>query len=75
MLTTPTLLILIPALPLLAAAATAALGPRWLRGRSHAPVVTAIGLSFVASAMLIFRVQERIDRREEMKTSSQAVDC
>ena len=57
-----TLLILIPGLPLAAALLTAALGPRVLRARSHLPTVAALALSFVASMLLVFRVQERIER-------------
>ena len=57
-----TLLILIPALPLAATVVTAVLGPKVLRGRSHVPVVAALALSFVASILLIFQVQERIDQ-------------
>ena len=56
-----TLLILIPGLPLAAALLTAVLGPRVLRARSHLPTVAALALSFVASMLLIFRVQERIE--------------
>jgi NADH-quinone oxidoreductase subunit L len=59
-----TLLILIPGLPLAATLLTAVLGKRVLRGRSHLPVVAAIALSFVASILLVFQVQQRIDRRE-----------
>ena len=57
-----TLLILIPALPLAATLLTAVLGPRLLRGRSHLPAVTAIGLSFVASILLVFQVQEDVEK-------------
>jgi NADH-quinone oxidoreductase subunit L len=57
MLTIPTLLVLVPALPLLAAAVTAALGPRVLRERSHIPVVAAIGLSCLASIVLLLEVR------------------
>ncbi len=67
-----TLLILIPVLPLAAALATAALGTRLLRGRSHVPVVTAIALSFVASILLVFQLQERIDERAAQPGSSRA---
>jgi len=56
MLTTASLLVLVPALPLLAAVVTAALGPQVLRERSHIPVVTAIGLSCLASIVLVFEV-------------------
>ena len=47
------LLILIPALPLAAAVLTAVLGPRVLRTRSHLPTVIAIGVSFLASLLLL----------------------
>jgi len=50
------LLVLVPALPLVAAAVTAVLGPRVLRGRSHVPVVAAIGASCLASLVLVFLV-------------------
>jgi NADH-quinone oxidoreductase subunit L len=60
-----TLLILIPAMPLLAAVLTAALGPRVLRGRSHLPTVLAIGLSFAASLLLLLEV-----RREGNKAAA-----
>ncbi len=53
----PTLLVLIPALPLAGAAVTAALGSRLLRGRSHVPVVAGIAASFVAAAALVFAVR------------------
>ena len=61
----PTLLILIPALPLAATLLTAALGPRVLRERSHMPVVTALLLSFAASIMLVFQVQQKIEQTAE----------
>ncbi len=51
------LLILIPGFPLLAAIATAVLGPRFLKERSHWPVVVAIGLSFVCSVALALHVR------------------
>jgi NADH-quinone oxidoreductase subunit L len=63
MLDIKTLLILIPALPLAATLLTAALGRRVLRGRSHIPVVCAFLLSFVASILLVFQVQEQIERQ------------
>ncbi len=67
-----TLLILIPALPLAAALATAALGTRLLRDRSHVPVVTALVLSFAASVLLVFQLQERIEERATQPGSSQS---
>ena len=54
-----TLLLLVPGLPLLAAIVTAALGPRVLRHRSHWPVVGAIGLSLLASLLLVWQGDAR----------------
>ena len=51
-----TLLILIPAMPLLAALATAALGPMVLGRRSHWPTIAAVTISLVASLVLISQV-------------------
>ncbi len=62
MLDIKTLLLLIPALPLAATLVTAALGKHILRGRSHIPVVTALLLSFLASIVLLFEMQQKIDR-------------
>ena len=53
----PTLLILIPALPLAGAAVTAALGPRILLGKSHIPIVTGIAGAFLAAVSLLFAVR------------------
>ena len=50
--TTKTLLILIPGLPLLAAVVTALCGARWLRGASHLPAALAILASFILSVLL-----------------------
>jgi len=52
----PALAILIPALPLAATLATAALGRHVLRQRSHVPVITALGLAFLASTALLVQV-------------------
>lgn len=68
-----TLLILIPALPLAATVVTAVLGPRVLRERSHLPVVMAIALSFVASVLLVFQVQGRIDSPPKQDAGAAAV--
>jgi len=57
-----TLLILIPALPLAASLLTAALGKRVLREQSHWPTVAAIGLSCLASLMLVVQVQRQVDQ-------------
>src|SRR5208283_5083593 len=53
----PNLLIVIPALPLLAAVVVAVLGKRVLREQSHWPVVLALAGSCLASVLLIFAVQ------------------
>jgi NADH-quinone oxidoreductase subunit L len=68
-----TLLILIPALPLAATLVTAALGPRVLRGRSHLPTVTALALSFIASILLVFQVQEQMERPAEHVSNSRGL--
>ncbi len=51
-----TLLILIPALPLLATIVTACLGPRLLRGQSHQPTIWALAASFLCSVALAVAV-------------------
>lgn len=60
-----TLLILIPALPLAAAILTAVLGRRVLRERSHLPTVVGLLLSFVVSILLVFQVQEQVERSDK----------
>lgn len=50
------MLIFVPALPLLAAIATAVLGPRLLGKMSHVPTIFALGLAFVCSLLLLSRV-------------------
>jgi NADH-quinone oxidoreductase subunit L len=54
----PSLLILIPALPLLATVVVAVLGKRVLGEQSHWPVVLAFSASCVASVILVFAVQQ-----------------
>ena len=54
----PKLLIVIPALPLLAAVVVAVLGKRVLREQSHWPVALALAGSCLASVLLIFAVQQ-----------------
>jgi NADH-quinone oxidoreductase subunit L len=51
-----TLVILVPALPLMATLVTAALGKGILRDRSHWPSVVAIGVSCLASMLLVVQV-------------------
>ena len=65
MLTIPTLLVLVPGLPLMAAVATAVLGAKVLRERSHIPVVAAIGLSCLASIALVFQVRHEAHEARE----------
>ena len=71
-----TLLILVPALPLVAVLVTAALGPRVLRGGSHWPSILAIGGAFVVSVALLFQVQthaEHQQQTDEADTAQQTV--
>ncbi|MEE8451290.1 MAG: NADH-quinone oxidoreductase subunit L [Thermoguttaceae bacterium] len=51
-----TLLILIPAMPLIATLLTATLGKKVLREQSHWPTVAAIGLSCLMSLILVLQV-------------------
>ena len=60
----PTMLVLVPALPLAAAILTAALGPKVLRQQSHWPTVVGIGLSFLASLVLLLQVQSAAGQAE-----------
>jgi len=53
----PTLLVVIPALPLAGAGITAVLGKHVLGRRSHIPVVTALALAMLLSLALVVRVQ------------------
>ena len=55
------LAILIPALPLAAAIATAVLGPRRLRENSHRPCVGATVLAFILSVFFLFGVLATAD--------------
>ncbi len=56
---TARLLVLIPALPLAGCLLAAVLGPRWLRARSHLPVVAAIAAAFAASLILLGQVRQQ----------------
>ena len=70
-----TLLVLVPTLPLLATLVTAALGPRVLRHRSHWPALVAIGLSCLASLILVVQVQLAADRdRRDIEQAKRAID-
>ncbi len=64
--TTSTLLILIPALPLLAAIVTAVFGPRVLGSKSHLPVVLALAGSCVCSLLLLAEVRKAAFEETEM---------
>ena len=55
---TRALLILIPALPLVAAIVTAVLGPRVLRQNSHWPAVVGIIGSFLCSVAIAWQAQD-----------------
>ena len=57
----PTLLVLIPSLPLLAAIVTAMFGRGLLRGNSHLPTVVALVCAFAASLVLLFEVRSLDD--------------
>jgi NADH-quinone oxidoreductase subunit L len=59
----PTLLVLIPSLPLLAAIVTAIFGRGLLRANSHLPTVVALVCAFAASLMLLFEVRSLDDVR------------
>jgi len=67
----PTLLILIPALPLAAALLTAALGKRLLRGQSHLPTVLGVGLSCLLSLLLVFQVHRGVQQPGQQQTGAQ----
>ncbi|NLX94822.1 MAG: NADH-quinone oxidoreductase subunit L [Rhodopirellula sp.] len=60
----PILLVLVPALPLLAALLTAALGKKVLREQSHWPVVAGIGLSLLAALGLLAQVRAAVDHAD-----------
>ena len=61
-----TLLILIPALPLVAVLVTAVLGPRVLRGGSHWPTILAIGGAFLVSLALLFQVHTQAEYQQRI---------
>ena len=50
------LMVLVPALPLAAAIVTALLGRKWLKERSHWPVLLAVGGAFLVSLRLLMLV-------------------
>src|ERR1700752_5382156 len=53
------LLWLIPGLPLLAAVVVGLLGPRWLKSRSHWPVVIAAALSCFVALTAVFQLDDQ----------------
>ena len=65
----PTLLILIPLLPLAAAVVVACFG-WWLKERSHLPVAAAIGISFLLSLGLLKEVRKGVVELAADKTST-----
>src|SRR5208283_1674580 len=69
----PNLLIVIPALPLLAAVVVAVLGKRVLREQSHWPVALALAGSCLASVLLIFAVQQAHSREHFVRLWTWAV--
>ena len=56
----PTLIVLIPALPLLGTIVTAVFGPKFLREQSHLPVLLATIASFLCSVMLASQVRQEL---------------
>ncbi len=64
--TIPTLLVLIPALPLLAAVVTAVFGARLLKARSHLPVVLALVGAFGCSLLLLAEVRKAANEDTSM---------
>ncbi len=54
-------MLLIPALPLFAAIVTVALGPKFLKSKSHLPTVVCLAGSFVCSAILLWQVYSNCD--------------
>ena len=65
------LMILIPALPLLAVLVTATLGPRFLGERSHWPTIIAFGVAFVLSVTLLMQVQAETKYLHESDENAQ----
>ncbi len=53
-----TLMVLIPALPLLAALVNAFCGKKWLKNNAHVPVILALSASFLCSLMLLKEVRQ-----------------
>src|SRR4051794_27469768 len=62
----PTLLILIPSLPLLATIVTAVLGRSVLKEKSHLPIIIALIGSFICSFSLLIAVQRASNAEETM---------
>ena len=66
-----TLLVLIPALPLLAAVLTAALGPKVLRAQGHWLAVIGIVGSFLCSFLLALQVLGHVGEKEQIGFSEE----
>jgi NADH-quinone oxidoreductase subunit L len=61
-----TLAILIPLLPLLGAVLVGVVGLRWLRDRSHWPVLLGVGLALLAAAFLFVDVKMQAGRPDDV---------
>ncbi len=66
----PTLLILIPALPLAATVITAVLGPKLLREWSHLPTIVALVGSFLLSFILVLEVRSAVEEQKGFRTTA-----
>lgn len=66
------LMVMIPALPLLAAIITPILGPRLLKQHSHLPAVAAMTSSFVLSIALLTTVNSRVNQHDETVIAEEA---
>jgi NADH-quinone oxidoreductase subunit L len=68
-----TLMVLVPALPLLAALTTAFFGKWLLKSKSHVPVVVALALSFFCSLGVLSHVRSRVAEQAEQKDGAKTV--
>ena len=67
-----TLMVLIPALPLVATLLTAALGKWLLKEQSHWPAVVAVGASCLLSFVLLFQVRAAVRQLDSSKSAAAA---
>jgi len=67
-----TLMVLIPALPLVSAIVTATFGRSLLKGRAHLPTILALVASFVLSLFLLFDIRDRVHQQHEAADSGAA---